>query len=116
MVMLILRAGAFMIEIIYPHIELRVSPFSDGSADKTSPFVIGTNVPVRRIYDWFRRGIPAETLIKRYPQLGPAKVLSALAYAHDNKHLVEAEIAHEGVEQAMNVETLPPPPQTPSRF
>ena len=90
--------------IHHPHVELK-----DGS-----PFVMGTNVPVRRIYDWFRRGISAETLIKRYPQLGPAKVLSALAYAHDNKQLVEDDI--ERVERGTSVDTLPPPSQTPSRF
>lgn len=82
----------------YPHVELK-----DGS-----PFVAGTAVPVRRIFDWFRRGIPAETLIKRYPGLGPAKVLSALAYAHDNRELVEKDIAL--AEQAMSASTLPPPP------
>jgi uncharacterized protein (DUF433 family) len=87
----------------YPHVELK-----DGS-----PFVAGTAVPVRRIYDWFRRGIPAETLIKRYPALGPAKVLSALAYAHDNRELVERDIEY--AERAASAETIPPP-QTPLRF
>jgi len=84
--------------IEHPHVELR-----DGS-----PFVIGTNVPVRRIYVWFCRGISAETLMKRYPQLGPAKVLSALAFAHDNFALVEEDIA----ERITSADTL----QTPLRF
>lgn len=86
----------------YPHVELKGE----------SPFVIGTNVPVRRIYDWYRRGVSAETLIKRYPQLGPAKVLSALAYAHDNKQLIEEDFDR----AERGAETLPPPPQTPLRF
>jgi uncharacterized protein (DUF433 family) len=98
-------------EISYPHIELR-APLGDtsGITGEMSPFVIGTNIPVRRIYDWFRRGIPAETLIKRYPQLGPAKVLSALAYAHDNKELVQRDI--EWAERAASATTIPPPPSS----
>jgi hypothetical protein len=60
---------------------------------------------VRRIYDWYRKGIPAETLIKRYPELGAAKVLSALAFAHDNMPLIL-----EDLEKANRVETLFPPP------
>ncbi len=105
-----------MKEFAHPHVELRAPPFPNNveGAEKTSPFVVGSNVPVRRIYDWFRRGVPAETLIKRYPALGPAKVLSALAYAHDNKELVEKDI--EQAERVMSEGTLPPPPQTPLRF
>jgi uncharacterized protein (DUF433 family) len=90
--------------IDYPHIELRGD----------SPFIIGTQVPVRRIWDWYRRGISAETLIKRYPTLGPAKVLSALAFSFDNKDLVERDM--ERAERAARMETLPPPPsQIPLR-
>jgi uncharacterized protein (DUF433 family) len=91
----------------YPHIELRDVP---GELEPT-PFVLGTAIPVRRIYDWFRRGIPAETLIKRYPALGPAKVLAALAYAHDHKDFVERDIAR--AEDAARMDTLPPPPSRP---
>lgn len=74
---------------------------------------MGTQVPVRRIYDWFRRGVPAETLIKRYPTLGPAKVLSALAFSFDNKELIENDLVQ--AEQAARAETLPPPPSSPSQ-
>jgi|HubBroStandDraft_4_1064222.scaffolds.fasta_scaffold1072872_2 uncharacterized protein (DUF433 family) len=59
------------------------------------PFIRGTRVPVRRLWAWFRRGVPAETLIKRYPQLGSARVLGALAFAFDNRELVEADLALE---------------------
>lgn len=92
--------------VVYPHIELRDLSHM-GMGGEPSPFVAGTNVSVRRIYDWFRRGVPAETLIKRYPALGPAKVLSALAYAHDHKELVERDI--ERAEQAARAEAIPPP-------
>jgi uncharacterized protein (DUF433 family) len=95
--------------IKYPHIELRVSVHGMGEEF----FVAGTNVPVRRIYDWFRRGVPAETLMKRYPQLGPAKVLSALAFAHDHKDVVEKDI--ERAEQAARAETIPPPSSSAAR-
>ena len=47
-------------------------------------FVEGSRVPVRRIWEWHQRGVPIATLVKRYPQLGPARVLSALAFAYDN--------------------------------
>jgi uncharacterized protein (DUF433 family) len=69
----------------HPHVELR----------DQSPFVIGSPVPVRRIWDWHRRGIPIATLMARYASLGPAKVLSALAYAYDNQALVEEDLARE---------------------
>ncbi len=69
----------------HPHVELR----------DQSPFVIGSPVPVRRIWDWHRRGVPIATLMKRYALLGPAKVLSALAYAYDNQALIEEDLARE---------------------
>jgi len=88
----------------YPHIEVR----------DESPFVIGTEIPVRRIWDWFRRGVPAETLIKRYPALGPAKVLSALAFAFDNKDFVDKDV--ERAERSARADTFPPPPSLVTRF
>ena len=33
--------------------------------------------------------------MRRYPQLGPARVLCALAFAYDNEALVEADLARE---------------------
>lgn len=55
----------------------------------------GTRVPVRRLWSWHRRGTTIETLLKRYPQLGPAKVLDALAFAYDNEALVQADLDRE---------------------
>lgn len=60
-----------------------------------SPCVRGTRVPVRRLWSWHRRGTSIETLLKRYPQLGPAKVLDALAFAYDNEALIEADLCRE---------------------
>ncbi len=62
----------------HPHIELR-----DGS-----PLIEGSRVPVRRLWDFHKRGTPIATLIARYPLLGPARVLSALAFAYDNEDLI----------------------------
>jgi hypothetical protein len=36
-----------------------------------------------------------ETLLKRYPTLGPARLFDALAFAYDNLELVEADLARE---------------------
>ena len=67
----------------YPHIEFR----------DESPFITGSRVPVRRLWSWHRKGLPIATLIKRYPELGPSKVLVALAFAYDNQELIERDIA-----------------------
>jgi uncharacterized protein (DUF433 family) len=60
-----------------------------------SPHVIGSRVPVRRLWAWHRGGAAVETLLKRYPNLGPARVLDALAFAYDNPDLIEADLARE---------------------
>ena len=61
-------------------------------------------------------GYDVETLLKRYPALGPAKVLDALAFAYDNTELIEADLSREeallgpkaeAVPGAMNQEKLP---------
>lgn len=36
-----------------------------------------------------------ETLVKRYPTLGWAKILDALCFAYDNEDLVEADLDRE---------------------
>ena len=60
-----------------------------------SPIVRGSRVPVRRIWAWHRGGASVETLVKRYPNLGPARILDALAFAYDNQDLIEADIGRE---------------------
>jgi hypothetical protein len=52
-------------------------------------------VPVRRLWAWHQAGVPVDKLMKRYPSLGPAKVLDALAFAYDNRAVVEADLARE---------------------
>lgn len=75
----------------YHHIEAR----SDLLAG--SPVIRGTKVPVRRIWAWHRKGVTVETLVKRYPHLGPAKVLAALAFSYDNQDVVDADMERERI-------------------
>jgi uncharacterized protein (DUF433 family) len=60
-----------------------------------SPHVRGARVLVRRLWTWHRGGAEVATIIKRYPNLGPAKVLDALAFAYDNMQLIEEDMARE---------------------
>lgn len=57
--------------------------------------VAGTRVPVMRLWAWHRKGVLIETLIKRYPSLTPAKILSALSFAYDNQERMARELARE---------------------
>ena len=74
-----------------PHPHVR----SDSRLLGGSPHVNGSRVPVRRLWAWHRAGVSIDTLLKRYPRLGPAKVLDALAFAYDNRAVVEADLARE---------------------
>jgi uncharacterized protein (DUF433 family) len=74
-----------------PHPHVRV----DAAVLGGSPHVSGSRVPVRRLWAWHRGGAAVETLVKRYPHLGPARILDALAFAYDNRDLIEADLAQE---------------------
>jgi uncharacterized protein (DUF433 family) len=60
-----------------------------------SPYIDGSRVPVRRLWAWHQGGVTIEMLLRRYPQLGPARVLDALAFAYDNVDLIEDDLARE---------------------
>ena len=77
------------IRVPHPHVRC------DGSVLAGSPHVVGSRVPVRRLWIWHRGGAAVETLVKRYPNLGAARIFDALAFAYDNMDLVEADIARE---------------------
>lgn len=77
--------------MLVPHPHVRVDP----KILAGSPFVVGSRVPVRRLYAFFTRGAKVETLLRRYPQLGPAKVFDALAFAFDNPAVIDADIERE---------------------
>jgi uncharacterized protein (DUF433 family) len=74
------------VRVNHPHVVI---------GDDGSPVVSGTRVPVRRLFAWHRQGTAVETLLKRYPQLGPARVLDALAFAYDNLDLVLFDLERE---------------------
>lgn len=50
---------------------------------------------MRRVFAFFRDGAKVETILKRYPQMGPAKVFDALAFALDNPEVIQADIERE---------------------
>lgn len=84
------RAGDLPIVLVpHPHVRL------DGNVLGGSPYVVGTRVPVRRLWGFYRGGAGVDTLIKRYPQLSPAKIFDALAFAWDNAEVMEADLARE---------------------
>lgn len=77
--------------VLVPHPHVRC----DSQVLAGSPHVVGSRVPVRRLWNWHRGGASVETLLKRYPNLGPSKVLDALAFAYDNIDLIEADVERE---------------------
>lgn len=78
--------GRPIIGIRHPHVL---------EADDGRPMVFGSNVPVHRLFAWHRQGTSVETLIKRYPRLGIAAVLDALAFAYDNPNVMAYELEAE---------------------
>lgn len=77
--------------VLVPHPHVRC----DTHVLAGSPHVVGSRVPVRRLWVWFCGGASVATLFRRYPSLGPARVLDALSFAYDNLELIEADIARE---------------------
>jgi uncharacterized protein (DUF433 family) len=75
--------------------------------DDGGPIVEGTRIPVRRLFAWHRQGTTVETLLRRYPQLGPARLLDALSFAYDNLDLITADLERER-ELLAREEKLPP--------
>jgi uncharacterized protein (DUF433 family) len=88
--------------VLVPHPHVRVDPKVLGG----SPHVVGSRVPVRRLWAFYRSGTPIETLIRRFPQLGPAKIFDALAFAFDNEEVIEADLEREQ-ELLQKTKTLP---------
>ena len=73
--------------VLVPHPHVRV----DRNVLAGSPHVAGSRVPVRRLWAFFKSGASVERILRRYPQLGPAKVFDALAFAFDNPEVMEAD-------------------------
>jgi uncharacterized protein (DUF433 family) len=77
--------------ILVPHPHVRV----DAHVLAGSPYVVGSRVPVRRLWAFYKKGVSLDTLLRRYPRLGPAKILDALAFAYDNEEVMLADIERE---------------------
>ena len=77
--------------VLVPHPHVRVDPNVLGG----SPYVVGSRVPVRRLWAFYRKGITIDTLLRRFPRLGAGKIFDALAFAYDNEEVVQADIQRE---------------------
>lgn len=77
--------------ILVPHPHVR----ADASVLAGSPYVVGSRVPVRRLWAFYKKGVSLDTLLRRYPRLGPAKILDALAFAYDNEEVMLADMQRE---------------------
>ena len=77
--------------VLVPHPHVRVDQKVLGG----SPHVADSRVPVRRLFGFYQAGASVEKLLKRYPQLSPAKVFDALAFALDNPEVMDADVAQE---------------------
>jgi uncharacterized protein (DUF433 family) len=92
------------VRIPHPHVIV------DDAIAEGSPVVEGTKVPVRRLFSWHRQGTTVETLLRRYPQLGPARIFDALAFAYDNLDLMTADLVREREALARETESVSEPP------
>jgi uncharacterized protein (DUF433 family) len=95
--------------VLVPHPHVRTDPSILGG----SPYVVGSRVPVRRLWGFYRGGAPVDTLIKRYPQLGAGKIFDALAFAWDNPEVMEADLAREA--RLLSKDVAPRPQGKPGR-
>jgi uncharacterized protein (DUF433 family) len=77
--------------VLVPHPHVRV----DANVLGGSPYIAETRVPVRRVWAFYRDGTGVDKILKRFPQIPPAKIFDALAFALDNAEVMEADVAHE---------------------
>jgi uncharacterized protein (DUF433 family) len=57
------------------------------------PVVAGTRIRVATILAAYRQGMGIEEIVQQYPNLRPADVHDALAYAYDHLDEIEADLA-----------------------
>ena len=57
------------------------------------PVVAGTRIRVAVILTCYRQGMSVEEVVQQYPQLRPADVHDALAYAYDHVDEIDADLA-----------------------
>jgi uncharacterized protein (DUF433 family) len=75
------------VRIPHPHVE--IDPYTG------SPRIVGTAHPVRRLFSWHRQGATVDSLVRRHPAVGIAKILDALAFAYDNLDVITADLCFE---------------------
>lgn len=90
------------VKVPHPHITT-----VDASGNQVSPVIRGTLILVRRLFSWHRQGTTFETLSRRYPSVGPAPLLDALAFAYDNLELITADLTREREELAESLRANP---------
>lgn len=93
--------------ILVPHPHVRV----DQNVLGGSPYVSGSRVPVRRLWSFYSSGATVEQLLKRFPQLEPAKVFDALAFALDNPEVMDGDLAREHEILRRTTQKLPSRPK-----
>lgn len=79
--------------VLVPHPHVRVDQKVLGG----SPYVLGSRVPVRRLFSFYRSGATVEKILLRYPQLSAAQVFDSLAFALDNPEVMDADIERDAV-------------------
>ena len=57
------------------------------------PVVVGTRIRVATVLTCYRQGMRVEEIVQQYPNLRPADVHDALAYAHEHLDEVESDLA-----------------------
>ena len=77
------------IRVAHPHIRVERKILGG------SPYLVGSRVPVRRVYAAYRSGTPVEKILKQYPQLSPAKIFDAISFALDNPEVMMADSKRE---------------------
>jgi uncharacterized protein (DUF433 family) len=55
--------------------------------------IVGTRLRVATILTCYRQGMRVEEIVQQYPQIKPADVHDALAYAYDHLEEIEADLA-----------------------
>ena len=55
--------------------------------------IVGTRLRVATILTCYRLGMRVEEIVQQYPQIKPADVHDALAYAYDHLAEIEADLA-----------------------
>ncbi len=64
---------------------------------------------MRRLWGFYKNGATVEVLVKRYPRLGPAKILDALAFAFDNREVIEQDLENEQLLLQRSTDNTPAP-------